>query len=60
MLGQITDAPISEVEKAEKGIREQKEEVKEYETEANKQEAKLKQGCLYNNCTCVISNLIAR
>ena len=44
MLGQITDAPSSEVENAEKVIREYKEDVKKFETQANKQEAKLNQG----------------
>ena len=44
MLGQITDAPTSEVEQARGYIREEKEEVKKYETKANEQEAKLNQG----------------
>ena len=44
MLGQITDAPASELEQAEKAIRLYKENVKKYETEANEQEAKLNQG----------------
>ena len=44
MLGQITDAPTSEVEDAEKGIRKWKERVEKHETQANEQEAKLNQG----------------
>ena len=44
MLGQITDAPTSELKDAEKKIREQKEGVKTYETRVNEQEAKLNQG----------------
>ena len=44
MLGQITDAPTSEVEQVEKVIREQKERVKEHETQAIELEAKLNQG----------------
>ena len=44
MLGQSTDAPISEVERAKKKIREWKEAVEKYEIQANKQEAKLNQG----------------
>ena len=44
MLGQNTDAPMSELKDAEKAIRKQKEWVKKYETEANEQEAKLNQG----------------
>ena len=44
MLGLITDAPSSEVENAEKEIRERKEIVEKYETQANEQEAKLNQG----------------
>ena len=44
MLGQITDAPTSEVERARGNIREEKELVEKYETELNKQEAKLNQG----------------
>ena len=44
MLGQIDDAPTSELEQARRNIREWKEAVEEYETKANKQEAKLNQG----------------
>ena len=44
MLGQITDAPTSEVEPAERIIQQQKEMVKKYETQANEQEARLNQG----------------
>ena len=44
MLGQITDAPTSEVEIAEEDIQLWKEKVKKYETRANEQEAKLNQG----------------
>ena len=47
MLGQITDAPTSEVEKVEKVIREQKERVEKYETQANEQEAKLNLGLCF-------------
>ena len=44
MLGQITDAPSSELEQARGNIRVNKEKVEKYETEANEQEAKLNQG----------------
>ena len=44
MLGQITDAPASEVEQARGKIREYKEMAETYETQANEQEAKLNQG----------------
>ena len=44
MLGQITDAPSSELEQARGNIQKQKEWVKKYETQANEQEAKLNQG----------------
>ena len=44
MLGQITDAPTSEVEQAEKDMHLWKIKVKKYETQANEQEAKLNQG----------------
>ena len=44
MLGRTTDAPTSEVEEAESLIRGYKENVEEYETRANEQEAKLNQG----------------
>ena len=44
MLGQITDPPSSEVEYAEKLIREEKEKVEKYETQVNEQEARLNQG----------------
>ena len=44
MLGQITDAPTSELEQARGNIRGWKEEIKKYETKANEQEAKLNQG----------------
>ena len=47
MLGQITDAPTSELEQARGKIREWKEEVEKYETRANEQEAKLNQGDIY-------------
>ena len=44
MLGQITDAPTSELEQARRYIREKKEMVERFETQANEQEAKLNQG----------------
>ena len=44
MLGQITDAPSSELERTGRNVREEKEWVKKYETQANEQEAKLNQG----------------
>ena len=44
MLGQITDAPASELEQARRNIQVWKERVKQYETQANEQEAKLNQG----------------
>ena len=44
MLGQITDAPTSELEKAEEDIRYWKKEVEKFETQANEREAKLNQG----------------
>ena len=44
MLGQITDAPTSEMEEAERIIREQKERVEMFETQINVQEARLNQG----------------
>ena len=44
MLGQITDAPTSELEKAKKDIRSWKKEVEKCETRANEQELKLNQG----------------
>ena len=44
MLGQIDDAPSSELEQARRKIREYKEMVEKFETRANKQEAKLNQG----------------
>ena len=44
MLGQITDAPASEVEDAERTIREQKGRVEMFETQINVQEARLNQG----------------
>ena len=44
MLGQITDAPTSEVEKAERIIQEQKGRVEMFETQINEQEARLNQG----------------
>jgi hypothetical protein len=52
MLRQINNAPASQLQQAEKEIREWKEKVKKYETQANEQEAKLNQGlfllCTYN------------
>ena len=50
MLGQIADAPTSELEQTREKIREQKEWVKIYETQANKQEAKLNQGLSLYMC----------
>ena len=44
MLGQITDAPSSELEQARGKIQEWKEKVEMYETQVNEQEAKLNQG----------------
>ena len=44
MLGQITDAPTSEVEEAEKEIQKLKEKIEKYEIQKNEQEAKLNQG----------------
>ena len=44
MLGQITDAPSSQLEEAEKVIQEWKEGVEKSETQANELEAKLNQG----------------
>ena len=44
MLGQITDAPTSELEQARRIIQERKEKVEKYETQANEQGAKLNQG----------------
>ena len=44
MLGQITDAPTSELEQTRGRIREYKEIAETYETRANEQEAKLNQG----------------
>ena len=44
MLGQITDAPTSELEWTRGKIREWKEKVEKFETEVNEQEAKLNQG----------------
>ena len=44
MLGQITDAPTSELEQARGKIRVYKERVEKYKIETNKQEAKLNQG----------------
>ena len=44
MLGQITDAPASEVEEAERIIQQQQERVEKFETQANEQEARLNQG----------------
>ena len=44
MLGQITDAPTSLLERAEETISHWKEEVEMYETQVNEQEAKLNQG----------------
>ena len=44
MLGQITDGPTSELEKAEKEIWEWKGNVEKYKTRANEYEAKLNQG----------------
>jgi hypothetical protein len=44
MLGQINNAPASELQQAEKIIRECKEDVKTRETQMNKYEAKLNQG----------------
>ena len=44
MLGQITDAPTSELEQARRDIQACKKNVKKYETQANEQEAKLNQG----------------
>ena len=43
-MGQITDPPSSELERARGKIREYKERVEKYETEANEQEKKLNQG----------------
>ena len=49
MLGEISDAPSSEREKAEKAIQQWKEKVEKYEIRANEQ-AKLNQGLflIYN------------
>ena len=44
MLGQITDAPSSELEQARGDIQGWKEDVEKYETQANEQELKLNQG----------------
>ena len=44
MLGQITDAPASELKRTRRNIRKCKEEVEKYETQANKRGAKLNQG----------------
>ena len=44
MLGQITDAPTSELEQTRGKIQEEKGWVERYETRANEQEAKLNQG----------------
>ena len=44
MLGQITDAPTSELEQARGKIRVYKDRVEKFETEANEQEGKLNQG----------------
>ena len=44
MLGQITDAPTSEVERTRRNIRKFKEDVVKYEIQANEQEIKLNQG----------------
>ena len=44
MLGQITDAPSSELEQARGNIRRWKEDVEKYEALANDQQAKLNQG----------------
>ena len=44
MLGQITDAPSTELEWTRGKIRAYKEAVEKYETQANEQEAKLNQG----------------
>ena len=69
MLGQITDAPASELEQAEKAIRRWKGEVEKCETKAIEQEAKVNQGLfliylymtLYNipyQIECLIISLI--
>ena len=47
MLGKIDDAPSSELEKAKKAIQECKVDVEKYETQANEQEAKLRQGLFW-------------
>ena len=44
MLGQITDAPTSELELTRGRIREWKVKVEKHETQVNEQEAKLNQG----------------
>ena len=44
MLGEIIDAPSSELEQARGNIQGWKEDVEMYETQANEQEAKLNQG----------------
>ena len=46
MLGQITDAPSSELEQTRRNIRVWKENVEKYETQATEHEAKLNQGLL--------------
>ena len=45
-MGQITDAPSSELEQAKRDIWELKKDAERYETQANKQEAKLNRGLL--------------
>ena len=57
MLGQITDAPSSELDKTKKIIRELKEAVERYETRINKQEAKLNQGLFLYNYTCTMNTI---